>query len=307
MILFNFSTYEGLARQLQTVPPLRLGQFTVARYENGELHISVREQVVGERCLLLGSIAPPDEQMLSFLLLAHTLKKEGASKVTAIVPFLAYSRQDKNKPGESLATAWIGSLLKGSGVDEVLTVDVHSDRDKQLFPLLLLSISTDGLFAEALRKHQLSDATVIAPDNGAIRRCEAVKKAAGMPVGNTPYFEKKRTEKGIIHSGPVGSVGARAVIIDDMLDTGGTLVSACEKLRAAHVREIYILVTHGLFTGSYWTKLWSLGVKRIFCTDTVPLRTVIDATNISTLSVGPLLRECVISTAEEERPGTVMS
>jgi ribose-phosphate pyrophosphokinase len=307
MILFKFPAFEGIARQLQTVPSLGLGQFTVARYENEELHVTVQGPVVGQHCLVLGTIAPPDEQMLSFLLLAHTLKKEGARKVTALLPYLAYSRQDKDKPGESLSTAWIGALLKGSGIDEVLTVDVHSDRDRQLFPLPIVSISTAEIFAEAVKKPQLPGATVVAPDHGAIRRCEALKRAAGMPIGDTPYFEKKRTEQGIIHHGPVGRVGARAVLIDDMLDTGGTLVSACEKLREAHVGEIYILVTHGLFTGSYWTRLWSLGVRRIFCTDTIPLRTDVDATNISTLSVGPLLRERVLSTGEEAGPITAQA
>ena len=112
-----------------------------------------------------------------------------------------------------------------------------------------------------------------------------------MPIGETPYFEKKRTEKGIIHHGPVGKVGAKVVIVDDMIDTGGTLVSACEKLRAAGVQEIYILVTHGLFTESSWLQLWSLGVKRILCTDTVPLRSDIDAAYITLLPVAPLIAE----------------
>jgi ribose-phosphate pyrophosphokinase len=133
------------------------------------------------------------------------------------------------------------------------------------------------------------DATMVAPDNGAIVRCQAVKTAAGMPAGEIPYFEKRRTEKGIVHSGPIGKVGAKVVIVDDMIDTGETLVSACEKLAAAGTREMYILVTHGLFTGSTWLKLWSLGTKHIFCTDSVPLRSSIDVTNITSVSVAPLI------------------
>ena len=289
MILFRFPAYEEIARQLLVLPSMRLGKFNVARYENGELYVTLQGPIRGERCLVLGTIAPPDEQILSFLLLAHTLKKEGANSVTALVPYLAYTRQDKDKPGESLATAWSGSLLKCSGIDQLITVDVHSERDRQLFPFPLVSVSTAELFAETISKHGLTDATIVAPDNGAIYRCEAVKRAAGMPVGLTPYFEKKRTEKGIVHSRLVGRVGARAVIIDDMLDTGGTLASACEKLKEASVEEILILVTHGLFTGSYWTRLWSLGVTRIFCTDTVPLRAGMATANISVLSAAPLL------------------
>jgi ribose-phosphate pyrophosphokinase len=291
MILFSFSNYAHIARQLQTIPLLRLGQFTIARYDNQELHAITHEPVSGEHCFILGSIAPPDEQVLSFMLLAHTLKREGAEKLTAILPYLAYSRQDKEKPGESLATAWIGSLLRISGFDQVLTVDVHSERDKQLFPLPLISLSTAGIFGTAIRQQRLTDTTVVAPDNGAIRRCEAVKAAAGMPISDTPYFEKSRTEKGVIHRGPIGKVGSRVVIIDDILDTGGTLVSACKKLMEANVEEIYILVTHGLFTGTNWRKLWSLKVKHIFCADTVPLRTGMEATNIAVLSAVPLLQE----------------
>jgi ribose-phosphate pyrophosphokinase len=196
--------------------------------------------------------------------------------------------------------AWMGALLKSSGIDQVLTIDVHSERDKQLFPIPLISLSTDSLFAEVITRHKLADATMVAPDNGAIARCEAVMKAAGMPGGDIPYFEKRRTDKGIVHSGPIGNVGAKVVIVDDMIDTGETLVSACEKLAAAETQEIYILVTHGLFTGSTWLKLWSLGVKQIFCTDTVPLRRGIEIAKITVLSVAPIIREVFMTDHPKE-------
>jgi ribose-phosphate pyrophosphokinase len=301
MLLFSFSAYESIARQLRALASVQAGRFDVGRYDNRELHARIEGHISGEHCLILGTSAPPDECLLSVTLLAETLKKEGADKITAVFPYLAYSRQDKNKPGESLGTAWVGALLKSSGMDQVLTVDVHSERDKQLFPIPLISLSTANLFADAIKKYRLTDATIVAPDNGAISRCEDVKRAAGMSMGGTPYFEKKRTEKGIIHHGPVGKVGAKAVLVDDMIDTGGTLVSACEKLRSAGVEEIYILVTHGLFTDFSWTKLWSLGVKHIFCTDTIPLRSGIEAANITALSVAPLIREALAAYEETSR------
>lgn len=295
MILFSFSAFEDIARELRAAASVQEGRFAIGRYDNQELNVRVEGAVSGEHCVILGTIAPPDESLLSVALLAQTLRKEGADKITALLPYLAYSRQDKDKPGESLGTAWVGALLKSCKISQVLTLDVHSERDKELFPIPLISFSTDALFAEAIRKHELKDATVVAPDNGAIGRCEAVKRAAGTPIGETPYFEKKRTDRGIVHHGPIGQVGTRAVIVDDMIDTGGTLVSACEKLRAAGVREIYVFVTHGLFTGTSWMKLWSLGVKRIFCTDTIPLRPEIDTTNIIVLPIAPLLRQALLA------------
>src|ERR1039458_509165 len=118
MILFGFSSHEQITQELTAASVCQSGHFEISRFNNQELCASVQQPVSGEHCLILGSIAPPDEQTLSFMLLAHTLKKEGASKLTAVLPYLAYSRQDKFKPGESLATAWIGSLLKVSGFDQ---------------------------------------------------------------------------------------------------------------------------------------------------------------------------------------------
>jgi ribose-phosphate pyrophosphokinase len=292
--LFFFAQYERIAKGFQQLPSLEQGQFSVSRFDNQELYAVIQDSVSGRRCSILGTIAPPDQQIVSFTLLAHTLKKEGARELTGILPYLAYTRQDKAKAGESLGAAWTGSLLKASGVDRVVTIDVHSERDKELFPIPLLSVFPADLFAATIRQRGWTDATIVAPDNGAVFRCEAVKAAMNIASGGTPYFEKQRTEKGVIHGRLVGEVSARVIIIDDMLDTGGTLVSACERLTQAGVREIYIFVTHGLFTGSKWKRLWSLRVKHIFCTDTIPECADLAGAQISVLSIAPLLAEQIL-------------
>ena len=265
------------------------------RYPNQELHASIQNTVAGEHCLVLGSIAPPEDQMASLLLLAHTLRKEGADRITGVLPYLAYSREDKLKPGQSLATAWVGALLKASAFDEIWVVDLHSEHDKQLFPLPLESLSPAAIFGECLRRSGLTDASFVAPDEGAIARCQAVKSAAGETSGEIVHFQKVRTASGIVHHNPVGRVGRRAVIVDDVLDTGATLVSACEKLITAGAVELHICVTHGVFAGQRWRDLWSLPVKHIFCTDTIPACTGIEDPRITKLPVGPLVRAKVAS------------
>jgi ribose-phosphate pyrophosphokinase len=296
MILFAFKPYSDMTLALENrVEQLRHGQFTIDRFENGELHARVDTAVTEERCAILGSIAPPDEQLLSALLLTHTLKKEGARQVIAVFPYLGYARHDKEQPGRSMVTAWVGSLVEASGCDRVITVDVHSERAKELFRIPLISLSAARIFAETMVQSGLIDATIVAPDEGAIGRCEAVRAAAHMHQSKIPYFEKHRTEAGIMHTGPIGDVGRRAVVIDDILDTGGTLISACEKLSRGGVEEIEVMVTHGLFTGRRWKDLYGLGVKRIFCTDSVPLPAGVDGSRIVRLSVIPML-------AKELRP-----
>jgi len=289
VILFTFEGFHPLAEGIcQRVPALKTGWFKISRFENGEMHLDVQTPIRGEHCVILGSVSPPDEQLLSTLLLAHTLKKEGAGEVTAVFPYLAYARHDKDKPGESMATAWAGSIFRASCCDRLVTVDLHSERARRLFPTPITSLSPAGIFAEAIQQHGLRDFVLVAPDQGAISRCEAVRIAAGMPHTEIPYFEKLRTDKGIVHGGPIGRLGSRAVIVDDILDTGTTLVSACERLAELGVKEIYVMVTHGIFTGERWKALWQTGVKRIFCTDSVPRRAA-ESDKIVTLSLVPLL------------------
>jgi len=288
--LFSFPEHSHVAESLCDLRGLKPGQFSVVRYQNQELHASIQSAVSGEHCLVLGSIAPPEVHMASLLLLAHTLRKEGADRITGVLPYLAYSREDKVKPGESLATAWVGALMKAATFDEIWAVDLHSEHDRELFPTPLESLSPAAIFGECLRKFALTDASFVAPDEGALARCEAVRAAAGQTSGEIVHFQKLRTSSGIVHRNPVGQIGRRAVIVDDVLDTGATLVSACEKLVTAGAAELHICVTHGLFAGERWQGLWSLPVKLIFCTDTIPACTRIEDPRITVLPIGPLVR-----------------
>ena len=299
MLLFAPPEFESVASALrERVSQLCPGQYQAGRFDNGELKIDIETTVKAERCFVLGSIAPPDARLLSTLLLAHTLRKDGALEVVGILPYLAYSRQDKDKPHQSLAAAWTGVLMKASGFDRVITIDEHSLEDERLFPIPLMSLSPARLFADALKQNGLTQATIIAPDEGAIGRCEAIKTAAGLAKDSVPYFEKHRTETGIVHSRFIGEVGTEAVLVDDILDTGATLLSACQRLLCAGVEDIQIMVTHGLFTGNEWQGLWELGVSRIFCTDTVPLPAGIDQSRIVILSAVPLLAEALMGVTQ---------
>jgi ribose-phosphate pyrophosphokinase len=300
MILFASPEFGATAIKLrESVPSLDGGRFRDGRFHNGELFIELETPVAGEDCFILGSITPPDSQLLSTLLLAHTLRKEGAKQITGLLPYLAYSRQDKNKPRQSLAAAWTGAVALASGLDRILTIDVHSCDDERLFPIPLISISPAAIFAAALRSCQLAEATIIAPDKGAIARCEAIRAAAGLAPTAIPWFEKHRVETRIEHTCFTGEVGLQAVLVDDILDTGATLVSACQRLFCSGVEDIQIMVTHGLFSGTDWEALWALGVSRIFCTDSVPLPAGVDTSKIVVLSAIPLLADALAAYTPE--------
>ncbi len=276
-----------------------LGNCTFSRFPNGELYVRIGSPIAGRVCGVLGSLAPPDEQMLSVLLLAHTLKRQGARRVVALLPYLGYARQDRADPGQSLGVAWAGDLLQASGVDQVLTIDVHSRRAAACIPIPVDSLSPAPLFADVLVQRGLTDVSVVAPDEGALERSDAVIRAAGI---RTPlaHLRKHRDADGVTHRSLVGTVTSRVVIVDDILDTGGTLVSACAALRQMGAQEISVFVTHGLFTGQRWCELPALGVQRIYTTDSIPATWERGGNIVEVLPVGRLIIDAFAATADSQ-------
>ncbi|HYB23501.1 MAG TPA: archease [Solirubrobacteraceae bacterium] len=275
-----------------------LGAVQLERFSNGELYARMGSRVDGRVCAVLGSLAPPDERLLSVLLLAHTLKREGARRVLALLPYLGYARQDRADPGQSLGIAWVGDLLRAAGVDEVITIDVHSHAAATCLGVPLQSLSPAPLFADVLARDGLEQLSVVAPDEGARERCQAVIRAAGIDAP-LAQLRKRRSREGVVHSELVGEVSPKVAIVDDILDTGSTLVSACATLRRAGAREITVCATHGLFTGERWRELAPLGVRRIYTTDSVPTAGTHDQDIIQVLSSWQLLSDGLTSAAAE--------
>ena len=258
----------------------------VERFANGELQVEVPEWVEGRRCVLVGSISPPAGNLERVTLVAHALRRAGAGSVAALLPYLAYARQDRPQPAASLGLEWAGQLLGASGVEEVVCVDVHSLHAGEVMGLRLESLSPAGLLAGALPDAWRSGVTFVAPDEGAVERCRAVACAAGV-VAPVVWARKRRTGAGVEHLGLVGLPASRVIVVDDILDTGATLVSCCRALRDAGVRQIGVVATHGLFTGEHWRALFFEGVQDIWITDTVLSRNRPRRAHV--VSVAPLL------------------
>jgi ribose-phosphate pyrophosphokinase len=248
----------GLPGHSQFVAPadgVEVERVKVGRFRDGELHVEVPAHAEGRCCVGLGSIAPPAGHLERVTLLVRTLRRVGASRVTALLPYLTYARQDHAAPSQSLGLT--GGLLRSSGVDEVACVDVHSDAAAGVLGLPLTSLSP-AILADGLPAAWREDVTYVAPDEGAIDRCPAVARAAGAAQA-VAWLRKRRTPNGVQHTGVVGAPGRRAVVVDDILDTGGTLVSCCRELRRAGVEQIGVVATPALFTGHDWRAMFGAG------------------------------------------------
>lgn len=239
--IFAFPQFEYLLSRPRKI-------FEAGRYPNGELTLKLNADTTGKGCVLLGTIAPPDENLVSFLSLAHTLKKEGATRVTAVMPYLAYMREDKNQPGQSQNAALIGKLLRAAGVDEIVTIDIHSPKSAGLLNMPLKSISPAQIWADNINELKNPDATtIVAPDEGALPRARNLAVAARIAQQNIAFVKKKRID-GISETTLHGKITKNAIIVDDILDTGSTLAACARELKKSGANNIVAAVSHGLFS-----------------------------------------------------------
>jgi ribose-phosphate pyrophosphokinase len=299
-LVFALTPYRRLAA---STAGIERGEATIRRFPNGELNAHVEPFERGRRCAVLASIAPPETHLAHVTLLAHTLRRAGAAHVTAVIPYLAYARQDRADGGESLGLAWAGGLLEASGVGDVITIDVHSRAAPAVLGLPLTSLPPAEALASALPSEwRGDDVTFVAPDQGAIDRCRALADAVASPRP-VAVLTKERSASGIVHTELTGELSRRAVIVDDILDTGATLVSCADWLEARGVEASAVVVTHGLFTGSAWLAMRDRGVRRLWTTDTVPGRPG-RAGDAEIVAAGPLLAPLLTGRARAETPAS---
>jgi ribose-phosphate pyrophosphokinase len=266
MIVFSFPDYKAAGYGFLQSTDSTVGEFDLGSYENGELHCEVLVDVEGQDCAIVTSIRVGHE--LEPLLLAHTLKRLGAKKIELVAPYIGYMRQDKEEPRRSLGAAWIGTLIKASGIDSVLTVDLHSDMALMRLSMPVESVSSSKVFAQAISDFLDNTVTILAPDDGALNIAHALEESISqtLPV---VYFDKIRTEKGVTIT-PTAKISGKVVLIDDILDSGRTMVAACKLLKEMGVTQIVVCATHALFTGNLWRELFDLNVSKIYVGDSIP-------------------------------------
>lgn len=266
-------------------------EMKTGRFPGGEVSLAIKENLSGAEVFIIGSTNAPAENLLEMFFAIDTVVRLGAAKVTAVIPYFAYLRADREKfPGDSVSAAAIVKMLEGAGGANlsVVSINIHSTRAKEFFKVPLTDIDATTLFEEKFTG--LKDITIVAPDEGAEIKAREFARKIG--VNNVAVLKKVRAEDGDVEiTGITGAVGKKVLIIDDIIDSGATLLKASEFLKEKGVEEIYIAAVHMVWQGEGYQKLAENGlIKKIYTTDTIAPPSGVPE-KIEIIGIAPILQK----------------
>jgi ribose-phosphate pyrophosphokinase len=253
-------------------------------FPDGENYVRLEGQVQNEEVAIVQTTSPPqDTRLMQLALIADSAKRNGAKKITAVVPYLAYARQDRVfLQGEAMSAETIARMLKAAGVERLITVNVHQEKVLSHFPFPAKSVSAIPLLAEYFVKKGQAKAFALSPDEGAMHIAEEARKVLG---GECGYLEKSRdryTGQVNMEKKTLAIEGKTVIIFDDIISSGGTIVAAAKILKELNPQEIYVACVHPLLIGEAEKLIRHAGVEEIVGTDSVP-------SSVSRVSLAPVI------------------
>ena len=258
------------------------------KFPDGESYIRFEGEVAGEEVAIVQTTGPPqDTNLIQLFILADAAKDLGAKRVIAVVPYLAYARQDKRfLPGEAISIQTIGKLLKASGIDELLTVNVHQEKILEKFEIPARNISAIGLLANYFKSRGLEGAFALAPDKGASEFATEASKILGGGYGWLHKERDRYTGEVKTEEKTLDVSGKDAIIFDDIISTGGTTANAVKILKKQGARRIFAACVHPLMIGNAKERILQSGAEEIVGTDSVP-------SDVTVVSLAPLLAKAL--------------
>jgi ribose-phosphate pyrophosphokinase len=298
MKLFTGRAHPGLAKKICEYLGLPLGRAVLGNFPDGEISCKIDEDVRGRDVFIVQPTCPPvNETLMELLILIDSFKRASADRITAVIPYYGYARQDRKDEGRvPISAKLVADLITRSGADRVLTMDLHTAQIQGFF-----DIPVDHLYAAPVIDENLKsslelrddDFVVVSPDEGSIKRALDHMKRLG---GHLAIIDKRRSSAEKTKQAHVigQQVEGRLVLIcDDMISTAGSICGAAEMMKANGAREIHLAVTHGLFCPGAVERLQKAPINGIFVTDSVPTPEAQKISNLHLVSVAPLLGEAV--------------
>ena len=288
----------ALAARIAKAAGTSLGKVQIRNFSDGEIWVKYDENIRGEDLFIVQPTQPPSDNLMELLMLIDAAKRASAKRITAVIPYFGYARQDrKDQPRVAITAKLIANLISEAGADRVITMDLHAPQIQGFFDLLLDHLYAAPIFARHFRKLELPDLVVASPDVGGLKLARAYAKRlhAGLV-----FIDKRRPRPNIAEvMNVVGEVeGKNILILDDMIDTGGTLTNAVHALKKFGAKKIYGACTHPVLSGKAYELIEAAPLEQLIVTDTLPIRQ--GSSKIVVKSAAKLFAEAIIRTHENQ-------
>ena len=293
--IFTGNANPELAKEICDYLGLPLGEAFVGRFNNGEVQIMIDESVRGKDVFIIQPTSyPVNDNLMELMVMADALKRASARHITAVVPYYGYARQDRKTRGREPITAkLVANLMQTSGITRLVTIDLHAGQIQGFFDVPVDHLYGASILAKYINEKNLEDVIVVSPDLGGVTRARDLADRIGAPIA---IIEKKRPEPGVAKvMNLIGDVkGKNCIIVDDIVDTAGSLVEGAKALEEFGAKSVTAAVTHAVLTDPASERIANSNIKELIVTNTMPLPENCKLENITQLSVAPLLGEAIM-------------
>jgi ribose-phosphate pyrophosphokinase len=293
--VFSGNANLALAEDIAACLNLNLGRALVSTFKNGETRIKIEENVRGSDVFIVQpTCTPVNDNLMQLLILIDAVKRASAARITAVIPYYGYAKQEKKTTGrEPISAKLVANMIRTAGAHRVLTMDLHAPAIEGFFDIPVDHLQAGQLLSDYVRSLNLKDPVVISPDAGGVGRANIFRERIGASLA---IIAKQRPRPDAVEMlEMVGDVKGRpAVIVDDMISTGGTLVEAAKSLLQRGATQVYACATHGIFAGDGISALRNSELVETIITDTIPLDPTAAGARIKAISVAPLFAEAIL-------------
>ncbi|TMI85104.1 MAG: ribose-phosphate pyrophosphokinase [Bacillati bacterium ANGP1] len=293
--VFGGTSNPDLARGIAAYLELSLGAIDVFRFADGEIGVRIEESVRGEDVFIVQPTCPPaSETLMELLVIIDAVRRASAARITAVIPYFGYARQDrKMKPREPISAKLVANLLTTAGADRVLTLDLHAGQLWGFFDIPLDHLPGRMILGDYFRRLSLENIVVVSPDIGGVKRAREFAEYLRAPLA---IIDKRRDRPNqvaeVVHV--IGKVYRRtAILVDDIIDTGGTLALGAEALLRRGVREVYACCTHAILSPLAAARILRSPIRQLIVTDSIPVPPEKRTEKITVISVAGLLGEAI--------------
>jgi ribose-phosphate pyrophosphokinase len=298
--LFSGNSNPALATAVAKYLKIPLGKASVGRFPDGEIEIKILENVRGTDCFILQPTSwPANDNLMELLLIMDALRRASANRITPVIPYFGYGRQDrKAQPRVPISSKLVSNLIVTAGADRVLAMDLHAGQIQGFFDIPVDHLYANPVFIEYFKKKKLKDVVVVSPDAGGVERARAFAKRLNYDLAIIDKRRTSPTDADIMHV--VGEVkGKTALLVDDLVDTAGTLTKAAKALKANGANKVYAAAAHGVLAGPAIERIENSPIEELVITDTISINGK-KCSKLKVLSVAVLLGEAIKRIHEEK-------